>query len=274
MIRIHSNSSCSAVGIWDLGPTRAPSLRFFLANRGKPRTPKSAPFVVPPKSRKINGPALQSPSRPRTLLIQQNFIFLYAIIAGCRVPHISSAAADETWKPRTSTTPTPRPPAADYLQIIIRPRRTIEVAIQNPANPGEATMRNITVAVSDDSYRQARIWAAKNDASVSTVQDPFRSPGSQRNGEKSPTPPPLSSHPNQNRHLTYEMPHFTHRNKALAHLEIGEIGGEFSVFGLRHGARRGGHGPRIAAFVTCSDPALRRESASASSPAVRDRTSR
>jgi hypothetical protein len=24
-------------------------------------------------------------------------------------------------------------------------------------------MRNITVAVSDDSYRQARIWAAKND---------------------------------------------------------------------------------------------------------------
>jgi hypothetical protein len=135
-------------------------------------------------------------------------------------------------------------------------------------------MRNITVAVSDDSYRQARIWAAKNDASVSTVQDPFRSPGSQRNGEKSPTPPPLSSHAKQNKHLTYEKPHFTHRNKALAHLEIGEIGGEFSVFGLRHGARRGGHGPRIAAFVTCSDPALRRESASASSPAVRDRTSR
>jgi hypothetical protein len=33
-------------------------------------------------------------------------------------------------------------------------------------------MRNITVAVSDDSYRQARIWAAKNDTSVSAaVQD-------------------------------------------------------------------------------------------------------
>jgi hypothetical protein len=30
-------------------------------------------------------------------------------------------------------------------------------------------MRNITVAVSDDSYRQARIWAAKNDTSVSAV---------------------------------------------------------------------------------------------------------
>ena len=52
-------------------------------------------------------------------------------------------------------------------------------------------MRNITVAVSDDSYRQARIWAAKNDTSVSAVvQDPFRSPGSQRNGEKPPHPSP------------------------------------------------------------------------------------
>jgi len=30
-------------------------------------------------------------------------------------------------------------------------------------------VRNITVAVSDDSYRQARIWAAKNDTSVSAV---------------------------------------------------------------------------------------------------------
>jgi hypothetical protein len=30
-------------------------------------------------------------------------------------------------------------------------------------------MRNITVAVSDDAYRQARIWAAKNDTSVSAV---------------------------------------------------------------------------------------------------------
>jgi hypothetical protein len=108
-------------------------------------------------------------------------------------------------------------------------------------------MRNITVAVSDDSYRQARIWAAKNDASVSTVQDPFRSPGSQRNGEKSPTPPPLSSHAKQNKHLTYEMPHFTHRNKALTHLERREIGSGFPVFGLSPGARRGGHRPRIVA---------------------------
>jgi hypothetical protein len=30
-------------------------------------------------------------------------------------------------------------------------------------------MRNITVAVGDDSYRQARTWAAKNDTSVSAV---------------------------------------------------------------------------------------------------------
>lgn len=33
-------------------------------------------------------------------------------------------------------------------------------------------MKNITVTVSDDCYRQARVWAAKNDTSVSaTVQD-------------------------------------------------------------------------------------------------------
>jgi hypothetical protein len=30
-------------------------------------------------------------------------------------------------------------------------------------------MRNITVAVSDDSYRQARIWGAKNDLSISAI---------------------------------------------------------------------------------------------------------
>jgi hypothetical protein len=30
-------------------------------------------------------------------------------------------------------------------------------------------MRNITLAVSDESYRQARIWAAKNDLSLSAV---------------------------------------------------------------------------------------------------------
>ena len=30
-------------------------------------------------------------------------------------------------------------------------------------------MRNITVAVSDDAHRQARIWAAKNDTSVSAI---------------------------------------------------------------------------------------------------------
>jgi len=30
-------------------------------------------------------------------------------------------------------------------------------------------MRNITVAVSNDSYRQARIWGAKNDLSISAI---------------------------------------------------------------------------------------------------------
>ena len=48
-------------------------------------------------------------------------------------------------------------------------------------------MRNIAVAVSDDSYRQARIWAAKNDTSVSAVRDLLLSPGGRRNV---PTPPP------------------------------------------------------------------------------------
>jgi hypothetical protein len=51
-------------------------------------------------------------------------------------------------------------------------------------------MRDITVAVSDESYRQARIWTAKNDTSVSVVQEPLLSPGSRRNV---PTLPP--AHP-------------------------------------------------------------------------------
>jgi hypothetical protein len=45
----------------------------------------------------------------------------------------------------------------------------METSSQNPAESTEAAMRNITVAVSVDSYRQARIWAAKNDTSVSAV---------------------------------------------------------------------------------------------------------
>jgi hypothetical protein len=50
-------------------------------------------------------------------------------------------------------------------------------------------MRNITVAVSDDSYRQARIWAAKNDTSVSAVvQDLPLTPG--RRNEKNTHPSP------------------------------------------------------------------------------------
>ena len=48
-------------------------------------------------------------------------------------------------------------------------------------------MRNITGAVSDDSYRQARTGTAKNDTSVSAVQDLLLSPGGRRNV---PTPPP------------------------------------------------------------------------------------
>jgi hypothetical protein len=45
----------------------------------------------------------------------------------------------------------------------------MEITIQNPTKSRGAIMRNITVAVSDDSYRQARIWAAKNDTSVSAI---------------------------------------------------------------------------------------------------------
>ncbi len=58
-------------------------------------------------------------------------------------------------------------------------------------------MRNITVAVSDDSYRQARIWAAKNDTSVSAVvQDLLLNlPGLARVARSftagMPTPPPV-----------------------------------------------------------------------------------
>jgi hypothetical protein len=51
-------------------------------------------------------------------------------------------------------------------------------------------MRNITVAVSDDSYRQARIWAAKIDTSVSAVvRDLPLSAGSRRSGKNThPSP--------------------------------------------------------------------------------------
>ena len=60
-------------------------------------------------------------------------------------------------------------------------------------------MKNITVSVSDDTYRQARIWAAKNDTSVSaTVQDLLINlPGLMRVAKSftaglaaAPTPPP------------------------------------------------------------------------------------
>ena len=54
-----------------------------------------------------------------------------------------------------------------------------------------ATMRNIAVAVSDDSYRQARTGTAKNDTSVSAVRDLLLSPGSRRNV---PTHPPTHPH--------------------------------------------------------------------------------
>jgi hypothetical protein len=67
----------------------------------------------------------------------------------------------------------------------------MEKSSQNPTNPGRATMRNITVAFSDDSYRQSRIRVAVNDTSVSAaVQDLLLSPGSRRNV---PTLPP--THP-------------------------------------------------------------------------------
>jgi hypothetical protein len=50
-------------------------------------------------------------------------------------------------------------------------------------------MRKITVAVSDDSYRQARIGTAKNDTPVSAVQDLLLSSGS-RKKRADPTPHP------------------------------------------------------------------------------------
>jgi hypothetical protein len=57
-------------------------------------------------------------------------------------------------------------------------------------------MRIITVAVSDDSYRQARIWAAKNNTSVSAVvQGILLSPGSRRNGKNTHPSPTFA--PNQ-----------------------------------------------------------------------------
>ena len=56
-------------------------------------------------------------------------------------------------------------------------------------------MRNITVAVSDDSCRQARIWVAKNDASVSAVaQGLLLSPGSPRNGKSTHPSPTFIPH--------------------------------------------------------------------------------
>ena len=79
----------------------------------------------------------------------------------------------------------------------------METTIQNPAKSRGPTMRNITVAVSDDSYRQARIWAAKNDTSVSAVvQDLLLNlPGLARvarsftAGMPAPTPTPDSHTP-------------------------------------------------------------------------------
>jgi hypothetical protein len=58
-------------------------------------------------------------------------------------------------------------------------------------------MRNITVAVSDDSYRQARIWAAKIDTSVSAVVQYLPLRQAAEEAEKTPTPPPLSSQANE-----------------------------------------------------------------------------
>jgi len=81
-------------------------------------------------------------------------------------------------------------------------------------------MRNITVAVSDDSYRQARIWAAKNDTSVPPSCRIFTSAQAAEETEKTPTPPPLSSQTNETKHVTYKKAHFTPRNKALTHFAL------------------------------------------------------
>jgi hypothetical protein len=80
-------------------------------------------------------------------------------------------------------------------------------------------MRNITEAVSDDSYRQARIWSAKNDTSVSAAQDLLLSQAAEET-EKSPTPPPLSSQTNETKYVTYKTTQFTPQNKALTHFAL------------------------------------------------------
>ena len=84
-------------------------------------------------------------------------------------------------------------------------------------------MRNITVAVSDDSYRQARIWAAKNDTSVSAVVQISSSAQTGEEMEKVPTPPALSSQANETKYVTYKMTHFTSPNKALTRFALSAL---------------------------------------------------
>lgn len=50
------------------------------------------------------------------------------------------------------------------LQIIMRPKRTIVLRSEKTA-----IMRNITVSVTDETYRQARIFAAEHNTSVSAA---------------------------------------------------------------------------------------------------------
>jgi hypothetical protein len=57
------------------------------------------------------------------------------------------------------------------LQKITLPWRTLdrERRNKNSPTPGSEPMRNTTVKISDDSYRDARVWAARRDTSKSAV---------------------------------------------------------------------------------------------------------
>jgi hypothetical protein len=97
-------------------------------------------------------------------------------------------------------------------------------------------VRNITLPVSDDSYRQARIWAAKNETSVSTVQDPFPQSRKPKKRRKTTHPSPTFV-PSQSKQTRYirNAPFHPIETKHLHIWKEGKLG-EFPVFGPRPGA--------------------------------------
>ncbi len=62
----------------------------------------------------------------------------------------------------------PPHPRRRFLPIITRHRRTLKPVDKNLTQSEEA-MRNVTVAIPDEAYRRARIWAAEHDTSLSAV---------------------------------------------------------------------------------------------------------